>query len=234
MIHQLILAGPRPGMTTEAFQDYWVNEHALRYASKIKQIKRYLIDTRIPFAGDIGEPLLPHQGVAEIWLENEEQQLASLQSPEFLKGARLDEPNWAAFWMTLVLDTTAHVIVDGPQPDEASNAVKLLLLSKRRPGVPLDNFRKYSLKIHAPLVSGLPGLRRYVQCHTRDGSYVFGEASFDGVEQLWFDDADALKAACESNLFSVDIKSDLENFVDAKYRFSMATREHWIIGPEMR
>ena len=46
--------------------------------------------------GETGDPLW--SGVAEIWLANEEEQLASLQTPEFLKGARADEPKWAAFW----------------------------------------------------------------------------------------------------------------------------------------
>lgn len=45
-----------------------------------------------------------YQGVAEIWLADEATQLASLQSPEFLQGARADEPRWAAFRRTLIED----------------------------------------------------------------------------------------------------------------------------------
>jgi uncharacterized protein (TIGR02118 family) len=234
VIHQLIFAGPKPGMTAEAFQDYWVNVHAAKYASKIKQIKRYLIDTRVPFAGDLGTPSLPHQGVAEIWLQNEEEQLASLQSPEFLEGARLDEPNWAAVWLTFVLDTTAHVILDQLPPTRTPTGVKALLLLKRKPGIPLQTFRQYGLRVHAPIVRELPGLRRYLQCHTRDGFYVFGEAGFDAVEQLWFDDLQALEAAWHSRLFTTDVQCGLENFVDEKHLFSIVAREHWIIGPDMR
>ena len=91
MIHQLIFAGPKPGMTDSEFQDYWVNVHAVQYASKIKQIKKYLIDTTIESAVPQNSP---YRGVAEIWLENEQEQLESLQSTEFLQGARLDEPKW--------------------------------------------------------------------------------------------------------------------------------------------
>ena len=99
MIHQLIFAHPKPGMTEAEFQRYWVEVHAVQYASKIPQIKRYLVDTRIPFGPEPDDPLF--SGVAEIWLENEEEQLASLQSKEFLEGACLDEPRWAAFWRTI-------------------------------------------------------------------------------------------------------------------------------------
>ena len=221
-------------MTAQEFQDYWVNIHAVKYASKIPQIRKYLIDTRIPFEGDLGDPVLPHQGVAEIWLKNEADQLASLQSQEFLEGARLDEPNWAAFWLTLVLDTTAQVIVEGPPLTKDPAWIKLLMLLKRQPGVPLENFRRYNLKVHAPVVAELPGLQRYLQCHTRDGFYVFGEASFDGVEQLWFENVAALKQAWNSAQFQEKVKSSLNSFVDPKYIFTLVAEEHWIIGPESR
>jgi uncharacterized protein (TIGR02118 family) len=234
MIHQLIFAAPKPGMTTQQFQDYWVNVHAVQYASKISQIRRYLIDTRIPFDGDLGNPLLPHQGVAEIWLDNAEEQLASLQSQEFLQGARLDEPNWAAFWLTLVLDTTAQVIVEGPPLTTDPTWVKLLMLLKRKPGVPLENFRCYGLQVHAPVTAELPGLKRYLQCHTRDNFYVFGEPRFDGVEQLWFENIAALNSALNSAQFQGKVKSSLDSFVDPKYIFTLVAEEHWIIGPKSR
>ena len=231
MIHQIILAAPKPGMTAKEFQDYWVNVHAVKYASKIPQIKRYMIDTRIPFDGDMGEPLLPHQGVAEIWLRNGEEQLASLQTEEFLQGARLDEPNWAAFWLTIVLDTTAHELVAGP---DDSGGVKLMVLLKRKPGMDLETYRQQSLESFGPIAAGIPGLRRYLQCHTNDGFYVFGEASFDSVEQYWFDDLDALQQALSSTYVAEKVKPALESIVDTKYVFSLVAEEHWVIGPEAR
>ncbi|MEZ4869559.1 MAG: EthD domain-containing protein [Caldilineaceae bacterium] len=234
MIHQIILAAPKPGMTAQAFQEYWVNVHAVQYACKIPQIRRYLIDTRLPFAGDLGAPTLPHQGVAEIWLENETEQLASLQTPEFLQGARLDEPNWAAFWLTIVLDTTAHEIVTGPRLTQASTWVKLMLLLKRKPGLPLSDYRQRSLADYAPIAARLPGLRRYIHGHTRDGFYVFGEASFDSVEQYWFDDMAALESALASAYFTEQVQPALHEVADPKYMFSLAAKENWVIGPEAR
>lgn len=234
MIHQFIFAAPKPGMTVAEFQDYWANVHAVRFASKIPQIKRYLIDSRLPFEGDCGTPPLPHQGIAEIWLENEEEQLASLQSPEFLQGARLDEPHWAAFWQTLVLDTTAHEIVAGPPLTRGPTWVKLTVLLKRKPGMPLGEYRQRSLESYAPIVAKLPGLRRYLHCHTRDGAYVFGEASFDSVEQIFFDDLGAMRAALASPSFAQQVGPARTDLVDPKYVFSLAARETWIIGPESR
>jgi uncharacterized protein (TIGR02118 family) len=232
MIHQFILAVPKPGMTAAEFQDYWVHVHAPKFASKIPQIRRYLVDTRIASDSDVGSPPLPHQGIAEIWLENEQEQLASLQSEQFLQGARADEPNWAAFWLAIVLDTTAHEIVAGPpQHEPHPDWVKVTTLLKRRPGMSLDEYRRTSLQSYAPIVSGLPGLRRHLHCHTRDGAYTFGESSFDSVEQLWFDDLEALQGALRSPYHGQRVAPALADLTDPRYVFSLTAQETWIIGP---
>ena len=145
MIHQHIFASPKPDMSEAAFQEYWLHVHAVKYASKIPQIRKYLIDTRVAVEGETEEPLW--SGVAEIWLRNGQEQLESLQTEEFLQGARLDEPNWAAFWRTLVLDTDAHILLEG---DEAAGGVKLIVLAKRKEGLPLHRlFRHETLDTDA-------------------------------------------------------------------------------------
>ncbi|CAL9672142.1 EthD domain-containing protein [Streptomyces sp. ICN988] len=234
MIHQFILAAPKPGMTAQEFQDYWVNVHAVQYASKIPQIRKYMVDTVVDIDGNLGEPKLPHQGIAEIFLANAQEQLASLQTEEFLHGARLDEPHWAAFWQTIVLDTTAHEIVPGPPLTRGQDWVKLTVLHKRRPGLGLDDYRKLTLDGYASVVKNTPGLRRYLHAHTVDGAYVFGEAAFDSVEQLWFDDVNALEEALRSAYFTEQVKSARDEIVDQRYVFSLAARENWIIGPQAR
>jgi hypothetical protein len=225
MIHQFIFAYPRPGMTETEFQRYWVEEHAVKYASKIPQIRKYLVDTRIAQRGESGDPLWC--GVAEIWLANEKEQLESLQSKEFLQGARLDEPNWAAFWRTLVLDTTAHELLPGPPEARDDGVAKLLVLSKRKEGLPLDGFRSYCLGTHAAKVMQLPGLRRYRQGHVRDGFYVIGEAVLDCVEQLWL-------LAAQRSLQQNIVDADYRLFAEERYLHRLLVQEHWIIGPEPR
>lgn len=231
MIHQIIFAAPKPGMSDDEFQRYWVEEHAVKYASKIPQIRKYLIDTTIPFENTYD---LPYRGVAEIWLKNDEESLASLQTPEFLKGARADEPNWAAFWLTFGLDTDAHVVIEGPSLSDTPKLVKLIITAKRKPGMTVDAFRNYGKMVHGPLVSQLPGLRRYMQCYARDGHYAYGEARFDAVWQLWFDDVESISKALKSDVYLQQIQPDLDNFTDSKYNFSFVGKEHWIIGPEPR
>lgn len=62
MIHQLIFAAPKPGLSEAEFHRYWLEEHAVRYAAKIPQIRKYKIDTRLPRPGET--PVW--NGVAEI------------------------------------------------------------------------------------------------------------------------------------------------------------------------
>ena len=231
MIHQLIFAHPKPGMSEEQFQRYWLDVHAVQYASKIPQIRKYLIDTRVPVGPQADRPLW--SGVAEIWLANEQEQLASLQTDEFLNGARLDEPRWAAFWRTVVLDTDAHEVVPGPPRTREEGGVKLIRLMKRREGLPLAEFRERSLGKYADLVSETPGLYRYLQGHTRDGFYGVGEAVLDAAHQLWFPDTATLTAALESPEY-LRAEQELDELVERRYVHELVTEEHWIIGPASR
>lgn len=218
-------------MTETEFHRYWVDEYAVRYASRIPQIRRYLIDTRVPFGDEDQEP--KWGGVAEIWLANEQDRIASLQTPEFLDGARLDEPNWTSFWRTVVLDTDACVLRAGTERAPHPGRVKLMRLVKRAEGLSLRDFREASLGEYADLVLGVPGLRRYLQCHTRDACYGIGEAVLDAAYQMWFDDVDALRCAMASREFQ---RADerLLSIARERYLHDMVTTEHWIIGPEPR
>jgi uncharacterized protein (TIGR02118 family) len=231
VIHQLIFAHPKPGMSEADFQRYWKEVHAVKYASRIPQIRKYMIDCRVPFGPQPADPLW--SGVAEIFFDNEQDELASLQSPEFLEGARLDEPNWAAFWRTIVLDTTDHVLLAGPAFTRPSTMVKIIGLAKRKEGMRLEEFRRYSLETHAAKDLKLPGLRRYYQCHVRDAAYAVGEAVFDSASILWFDNLDAIATMMKSPE-QTEANADLANFINPKYAHVMVTDETWIIGPEPR
>jgi len=225
MIHQFILASPKPGMTEEAFQDYWVNNHAVNYASKIPQIKKYIVDTRIKQENETGEPLF--SGIAEIWIKPEEQ-IASLQTKEFLQGARLDEPNWAAFWKSLVVDTTEDYVF-GDEEITETGYVKLVRLLKRKEGLKLGTYRSDLQKVYAPMNTYFDEIKRYMLCHAVDGAYAVGEARFDSVEVFSFLNTDDLNTFIESSEYVFDIMPCLAGLVETGYLFSMTVQENWII-----
>jgi len=231
MIHQFIFAAPKPGMSEADFQDYWLNNHAVNFAAKIPQIRKYKLDLTVPTTLQDGEPVF--SGIAEIWLSNDEEQLASMQTPEFLLGARLDEPNWAAFWKTLVLDTEVaydsktNLDVDSPE------GIKVVIISKRRGEFSLDAFRSGVLDTQVASLSAVPSLQRFMINFVRDGWYFLGEPRFDMVTSLWFANQAEMEEALGSSAYNAAIDSEIE-FVNSQYRFPFFVEEHWIIGPTIR
>lgn len=225
MIHQLIFAGPKPGLSEEEFQRYWVENHAVEYAKKIPQIRKYLIDTRIT-----GDEEAVFSGVAEIWLDDVESQLASLQTPEFLEGARPDEPKWAAYWQTIALDTDAKEMLAGKgQTLYREESTKLLLLLKRKQNVSLVEFKSHlNTQLHLNDIKQT-GAIRYLQCHVRDAAYSLGEPRFDCVLQLWFSDLEAAREAEAALKRAVQSGTGLGSIAEPKHALSMAVKEHWII-----
>ncbi len=229
MLHQLIFAAPKPGMSEADFQDYWVHKHAVQYASKIPQIRSYCVDTRIKLPDETTTPLF--SGIAEIWLDDAAALLEALQSPELIKGARADEPNWAAFWQTVALNTETHVVLSGPAPGRDGPPIKVVALMKRKAGTSMAAFRERALQDHATTVQQVAGLRRYHQCHVPDLFSATAETPFDGVDILWFDDVPAGIAALEQIYTAEAARPALSALIELKYLHVMLTRENWIIDP---
>jgi EthD domain-containing protein len=220
-IHQYIFAGPKPGLSAQAFQSYWVNFHAVDYAAKIPQIRRYLVATREKVEAPRQMPFF--EGVAEIWLQNDEEQIASMQTNEFLHGAREDEPRWAAFWQTFVLDTESQVVKEAGGPRR--EFVNAYVLVKRKPNVELDAFA-VALKKQASEAVANPAMRRCTVGLARKGLYGFGEPRFDAIEVWSFD------TPAEAGGALAGVK-DWE-FADERYVFGLVAREHWVIPSAIR
>jgi hypothetical protein len=231
MIHQFIFAGPKPGLSAEAFNSYWRNFHAVEFAAKIKQIRQYLISTRLPVATSSPAPFF--EGVAEIWLANDAEQLASLQSPEFLQGARLDEPRWAAFWRTFVLDTDPEVLSDYSGSHPWPEFSKLYILVKRKPGVPLQLFRDDLLRDRTPLASQ-HDLARHLIGFARTGLYGFGEPAFDAIEVLSFRTPEQLTKLVAAGAGAGAVLTAHGDYCDDKQTFQFPGQEHWVIRPGER
>ena len=72
--------------------------------------------------------------------------------------------------------------------------VKALSFFKRRVGMPVEEFQGYWRSRHPGVVTKLPGIRRYVQSHTRPAAYQRGEPVYDGIAEVWFEDTAAMHA----------------------------------------
>ncbi len=91
--------------------------------------------------------------------------------------------------------------------------VKTITFIKRKPGMSVEDFGQYWREKHARIVTKLPGLRRYVQCHTIPSGYRNGEPAYDGVAEVWFDSTDAMREGSRTAEYRA-IRADEPNFID--------------------
>ena len=91
--------------------------------------------------------------------------------------------------------------------------VKTITFIKRKPGMSVEDFGQYWREKHARIVTKLPGLRRYVQCHTIPSGYRNGEPAYDGVAEVWFDSTDAMREGSRTAEYRA-IRADETNFID--------------------
>jgi uncharacterized protein (TIGR02118 family) len=106
--------------------------------------------------------------------------------------------------------------------------IKSVVFFKRKAGMPVDEFQAYWRTHHAKVVSALPGVRRYVQSHTRPSIYARREPVYDGIAELWNDDVEALRAMMRHPHYQV-VRADEANFIDGATMGGLVTREHVIV-----
>jgi uncharacterized protein (TIGR02118 family) len=90
--------------------------------------------------------------------------------------------------------------------------VKLVLLFRRRSDLSHEEFLRYWREEHLPLVTLVPGIRRYVISPVYDRPDG-GDRTPDGMAELWFDDEAALEAALasdETRATAVDARKFIE------------------------
>ena len=102
--------------------------------------------------------------------------------------------------------------------------IKAIHFIKRKPGMELEAFRAYWLGRHAELVSKVPGVRSYVQCHTLLSGYKKGEPIWDGIAELVYDDIDAMRRVADSPE-SRAANEDTGNFADLTRGGTLLTEE---------
>lgn len=233
MIHQHILASPRPGLTEEEFQDYWRYQHALKYARKIPQVAQYKIGSRMNIPGQ--EKEIHYSGIAEVWLENEQTQADSLKTSEYLDGALRDEPNWAASWQTLVIDTDPERTFGDDISDQDFPDYKILLFHKKSRDLDLETFRARYTKDHARRIKDakIPQLTSVLHCLTRERFYddAMWRPPFDAVTHFSTKSLLELKAMVTSTQFQELLNPELEGLSEWWGVVSLAVRSEWIVGP---
>jgi uncharacterized protein (TIGR02118 family) len=122
--------------------------------------------------------------------------------------------------------------------------IKLVYCLRRLPHLSLQEFQRYWLQEHGPLVRSRAGalrIKRYVQVHTLD--HPLNEAirrsrdaaePYDGVAELWWESAEEMAAATatpEGRDAARELLEDERSFIDFGRSSLWIAEEHPIVEP---
>ena len=105
--------------------------------------------------------------------------------------------------------------------------IKVFSLLRRPEGWSRERFHRWWLEEHVPLVTGLPGLRKYRVCLVQGSTTHEGREPWDGLAELWFDSRAALEAAWSSDAGLAAVGHSKATVSD---RLVLITEEHAILG----
>ena len=111
---------------------------------------------------------------------------------------------------------------------------KFTILLKRNPALSQEEFVAYHREKHAPLFCALPAVqqqvRRYVQQHTVALEMPgLPPAKYDGITELWFDDANGIGALFNDPDYLARIRPDEERFLDLHGCDFIVSQEHVVL-----
>lgn len=229
MIKGFALVARKPGMAEDAFHRYWREVHG-PLALRITNLRRYVQAHRLP------QPLpgfdaVPYDGVAEIWFDSYADMQGMATNPEYLDGARADEPNFIDLAKLQFIATREQVVIDSAPIARDTGWIKALFLLRRRPDLSVAQFQDYWLTGHGPQIPRDAGVQRYVQCHVLPETYAAGAPAFDGVAELWFADHAAFLAYWSSPRIQKIFGDDAPRFLDGANCTGFLVEEYRVRWP---
>ena len=91
--------------------------------------------------------------------------------------------------------------------------IKLVYCITKKADLTDEEFFHYWEKVHGPIGARIPGLRKLVQSHRLSVPGDPFRPDYDGMAELWFDDAEALATARRSPEWKAS-DQDESNFID--------------------
>jgi uncharacterized protein (TIGR02118 family) len=223
MVKVITFLRRKAGMPVEEFQSYWRTRHP-EVVTRLPGVRRYLQSHALLQVYGHEEPI--YDGIAEVWADDTDALRAMTRSPAHA-AVQADEAHFIDRASMGVIITEDHVIRVGPVPPDAVKSVAFLT---RKPGLSVEAFQRHWLEVHGPIAAALPGLRRYVQSHTRRSAYDAGRVpAYDGVVLTWFDSTEAIRGAAATPEYA-RVLADARNFLVPGPMPSILTREHIIVA----
>ena len=223
MVKVITFLKRKAGMPVEEFQHYWRTSHP-EVVTRLPGVRRYVQSHALLSTYGRGEPV--YDGIAEVWANDTGALRAMTGSPAHA-SVQADEARFIDRTSMAVIITEDQVIKDSPVPP---GAVKSVAFLSRRPGLSVEDFQRHWLEVHAPIAAALPGLRRYVQSHTRRSGYEAGRVpAYDGAVLAWFDSMEAVRDAAATPEYA-RVVADGAGFLSPGPIRSILTREHIVVA----
>lgn len=143
MIKVCELVHRRADLSVEQFQAYWRTTHG-PIVSCIPGIQRYVQSHPLP--GGYRKGLLPYDGVAEIWVEDQDVWRRFPQHEAF-HAAKRDEPNVIEISSRIELVVDEVIVIDAAAP---ANAIKSLSFVRFRDDLSVEEGQSYWRTTHGP------------------------------------------------------------------------------------
>ena len=211
----------KPGLSVDDFRNYWLNEHAAIIRA-IPELRKYVASIALPSSYRNREPL--YDGISEAWFDDEDAIRANADSAP-RRAASADDAKFVD------MSKAGSIITDEILQKEGTtdkDAVKVLSLLTRKPGMEVAAFQSYWRTSHGPLAAKLPQTRRYVQCPVRPSGYADGRTPrYDGVAEVWFDDFEAVRASGNADVYR-DVRADELRFLTVPFPLIFAS-EHRVV-----
>ncbi len=214
----------RPDLSPADFLRHWHDEHP-KVVLAAPGLRSY---TQNPVA-DTGSGRRPTfcDGVAETWWDDLDA-LRALRGTDELAAVRADEDRFVDPDHRFDLVTTDVVVVDGTP---APGALKQFTWLRHRPDLGVEAAQAHWRGQHARIASRVPGLVRYVQCHTLPELYGRGrDPSHMGIPISWMDDLETARAAASSPELAAT-RADEVHFLDGSPLPFVLTSERVVAPP---
>lgn len=207
MIELIAFFKRKRGLTVDEFQRHWTTRHAELVVRQVG-LRRYVQNHTLASGYRKGEP--DYDGVAQAWFDDTQALRALAPTREFA-AVRADEAEFIEPSSMGFVLTDEIPIVDEVPPAEAAKFIAFL---NKRADLDFHKFSRHWREKHGPIAAGIPGIRRYVQCHARPGIQASGQQPiYDGVPMSWFDDPEALRASGQSAAYGAT-RADEVHFLE--------------------
>ncbi len=201
-IYRSALINRRPGLSEARFREHWIRVHGA-LAARLPGLGTYRqnhIAERFLEARDV--PVQTIDGISQLSFDSIAAMEASDASHEYAL-CKADIPLFQGGITILVL--RSERLFGSETLARGQHGAKLAWLSSRRAGVPAEGLHERWLSESGPAGAAVPGARRQVQNFVVDRSHPVQAGvpagSADAVEafsELWFDDAESLRAGLAS------------------------------------